>query len=461
MISIRAMPIRRYVSLIMGVVTACLLIGNVLVSYGVIRPNFLQLETDEALRDNVRAVNAVSGELGQLQTLVDDWAVWDASYRFMSGRNASDYVASNLTPQAFRILEVDFIVFVADGGNIVWSGGLDLLSGEMAVGAGDDVRAIHRAICPPDGKCMPARGSGLVDLSGRAAFVATAPVLTSLGRGPANGMIAFARTLNEPKARRIAERAQVQARIVPAPPQAAAPEGPPSRSGAGPAAVEKRPGMTRVRSLLPGLNASQVFHVITESPRRIGALGEHIAASALVASMGVLAVVGAVATWLIESNVVKPAHRLARKVSAARGERSSLPDPDVNEFDLIDAEFDRTLSALRESEKKMIELNYYAGMAEMFSGMAHNLRNTLMPMSLNVWRLRGLVTRYGPGAPHDAGAREADRQEAERTLDLLEAQIMDVDQTLQDHHVFSRYGRHLIPTCVGSVVEDAVKVFMG
>ncbi|HEV7371513.1 sensor histidine kinase, partial [Arenibaculum sp.] len=47
------------------------------------------------------------------------------------------------------------------------------------------------------------------------------------------------------------------------------------------------------------------------------------------------------------------------------------------------------------------------------------------------------------------------------TLDLLEAQIMDVDQTLQDHHVFSRYGRHLIPTCVGSVVEDAVKVFMG
>ncbi|HEV7367446.1 CHASE4 domain-containing protein, partial [Arenibaculum sp.] len=459
------MPIRRYVSLVMGVVTACLLIGSVLVSYGVIRPNFLQLETDEALRDNVRAVNAVSGELDQLQTLVDDWAVWDASYRFMSGRDASDYVASNLTPQAFRILEVDFIVFLAGGGNVVWSGGLDPLSGEMIVGAGDEIRAIHRAICPPTDKCMPARGSGLVDLSGRVAFVATAPVLTSLGRGPANGMIAFARTLNEPKARGIAARAQVQARVLPLPPQAAAAEGPRPPNGAGPTDVEKRSGMTRVRSLLAGLTASQAFHVVTESPRRISALGDRIAASALVASIGVLVVVGAVATWLIESRVVTPAHRLARKVSAARGERSSLPDPDVNEFNLIDTEFDRTLSALRESEKKMIELNYYAGMAEMFSGMAHNLRNTLMPMSLNVWRLRGLVARHdrgaGTGTDADAGSREADRREVESTLDLLEAQIMDVDQTLQDHHVFSRYGRHLIPTCVGSVVEDAVKVFMG
>lgn len=455
------MPIRRYLSLILGVATACLLIGNAIVSYGVIRPHFSRLETDEALRDNVRAVNAVRGELYQMQLLVDDWAIWDDSYQFVSGIGVSDYVASNLTPHAFRILEVDLIVFFGKDGDVWWSGALDGRSGGIVPLAGDDLRALREAVCPAAGGCASSRGAGLVGMSGRVMFAAASSILTSLGQGPAAGIVAFARRLDERKARRLDERAQVRTGIRPALPGSAhILSG--SGSGEDRVAVVKEDGVTLVRTLLPGLGGLAAFLVTTESPRRISALGDRVATSALVASLLMLVVVGAVATWLIESKVVVPAHRLARKVSAARGHGAGPPDADVNEFDVIDAEFDRTLSALRESEKKTIELNYYAGMAEMFGGMAHNLRNTLMPMSLNLWRLRSHVARLGRGAEGAAAARqEAARLDVEGLLDLLEEQVMDMDQTLQDHHVFSKYGRHLTPTCPRSVVEDAVGIFMG
>jgi signal transduction histidine kinase len=442
------MTIRRYLSLILGMATACLLIGNAVVSYGVIRPHFSRLETEEALRDNMRAVTAVVSELHQMQLLVDDWAIWDDSYRFVSGVGVPDYVASNLTPHAFRILEVDLMVFFDKDGNVWWSGALDGPSGRIVPLAGDDLRAIREAVCPAPGGCGLSHGSGLLDVPGHVAFAAASSILTSLGQGPAVGIAVFARILDDRKARRLDERAQIRTSVRPAPPGSVPP--PPEAGSGDRTAVVMEGEVTTVRTLLPGLGGSAVFLVETGSPRRISALGNRVATSALVASLLVLVVVGAVATWLIESRVVAPAHRLARKVSAVRG--GDPPDTGANEFDVIDTEFDRTLSALRESEKKTVELNYYAGMAEMFAGMAHNLRNTLMPMSLNLWRLRSHVVRPGRGA---------DGPEIERLLDLIEEQVMDLDQTLQDHHAFSKYGRQLVPTCPRSVVEDAVGTFMG
>jgi signal transduction histidine kinase len=80
------------------------------------------------------------------------------------------------------------------------------------------------------------------------------------------------------------------------------------------------------------------------------------------------------------------AHVVAIGKSDDLSARLSLPRRD--EIGTLAQECDRMVEQLSEARKKLLEQSYHSGMAEMASGILHNIRNSLNPMVVDIDVLR-------------------------------------------------------------------------
>jgi putative nucleotidyltransferase with HDIG domain len=103
------MQLRAKTALIIGgVITALMLVIYALLAQ---QNTFetLELEHAEMSRNLVRASNAISNELDQLETMTLDWAVWDEAFDYARGRSDT-FEDQNLGNTSLRILELDRLV---------------------------------------------------------------------------------------------------------------------------------------------------------------------------------------------------------------------------------------------------------------------------------------------------------------------------------------------------------------
>lgn len=105
-----------------GLVALVVSLGSVLER--VVEPTFAAIERREARVAADRIREAMRAELEALDRLAYDWAAWDDSYAFLQDWS-DDYVSANLQPSALDVLGIDLLVFVDDGGRVIWSGLLD------------------------------------------------------------------------------------------------------------------------------------------------------------------------------------------------------------------------------------------------------------------------------------------------------------------------------------------------
>ena len=68
----------------------------------------IDLEEDYCLKNVQRTFNAIASEKSNLLSYANDYAVWDDTYAFAEDLNP-DYVASNITPDTFSNLNVNFL----------------------------------------------------------------------------------------------------------------------------------------------------------------------------------------------------------------------------------------------------------------------------------------------------------------------------------------------------------------
>jgi len=215
------MTLRRRAALILSVAALAAALGVYSLSSLVLGSSFSELEQTYSKRDMDRALNAIHGEVAQLELTANDWASWDASYQYLGDRNRG-YEEENLKEETLETLNLDYLVLFGLDGRPVISRSIDRTSGEPRPLGPDLVPALAIPPRQPPGEADRFVRSGVLMLGDRPLLFALRPVLTSDDRGPARGYLLMARYLDEAALESLAERTVLDLSLSVAPGPAAA-----------------------------------------------------------------------------------------------------------------------------------------------------------------------------------------------------------------------------------------------
>ena len=448
-----------------------------------ILPSFQALEREEALKDMDRAVQAIEREAQHLTVSATDWATWDDTYQYVQDRNDT-YRETNLNPEALKSLKVNLLYIFNAVREPVWGMAYDLQAGEAIALAEFPTTAL------PEGHpliALPETGSetaGLLLTERGPLVIAAKPVITSAGEGPVRGSVVLGRFLD---AEAIAQQARVQLTLSVLDGRTLGSEEAVvvAALGSGDGSIiRESERVDRVYRLLPDLFGQRVLLLRVDVPKAISARGQEATRYALlslfVAGLVILFVLVAGLRYL----VLAPIRRLTRHMVdvGQRGDlaaRLSLNRRD--ELGVLAREFDQMVERLARARQALVEQSHQSGIAEMASGVLHNIGNAVTPLKVRVANLESAL-REAPAAELPMALTElADpktpperRGDLERFVDLagreiaavLEAatgqlsgvarQVEHVQKILSAQERFSRAARLLEPVPVGELARESV-----
>ncbi|WP_020587476.1 sensor domain-containing diguanylate cyclase [Desulfobacter curvatus] len=165
---------------------------------------YANLERENIILSMDQAMKVIDDELGQLQTIVGDWAPWNDTYFFVQNKNQK-YIDDNLMDLTLVNLHINFLLFINTAGEIVHCTYLDLESGR-----GEACPESIKKYLSFEGSFILRNESKNETLSGLAILpenpilIASAPILTSQFKGPVMGTLIAGRYLNAPEIKRLA-----------------------------------------------------------------------------------------------------------------------------------------------------------------------------------------------------------------------------------------------------------------
>ena len=192
------MTVGRKIFLIMTVVIVIFLATAFLLVKATLE-NSSDIQDMERARENLtRVARAFENELRNLSRQAVDYSMWDDTYAFVQNPNPA-YRKSNLVESTFVENDFQAMVFFDRAGRTVYAEALDPETGRLG--------PLPPALAPafgPGGVLFDPPGpsigrQGYLSAGEDVYLVISEPVLTSRGEGPAEGTVAVARRLDEPR----------------------------------------------------------------------------------------------------------------------------------------------------------------------------------------------------------------------------------------------------------------------
>jgi signal transduction histidine kinase len=489
------------VIIILSAAALAMLVGNALILHLLVGKEFRNLESELAVRNANRAIDAVSGNLAHLRSSAMDWATWDSSYAFMQGDDVTDFVDQNLMFQSFQGIQVNLMYFLRYDGTVVWGGIHDLGTGDRM-----DLPEFPADRLPPERFALFQQDAGEPDRSGilmtgkGPMLVVGVPIHRADGTGSAAGILVLGRLLDSGLIDRLGRQVHARFTLDPvgqrqSPVKVQEPTGEIATDEDDDAGTRERPSITveggqlRVQSVLRDMAGNPALMLETNYARSISAAGDSMVNYVLALMGAVLGITGLAILLMLNRTVLKPVARLMDRVLEARGvaERPRI-EPDArdgapDEIAILGAEFERTLAQLEETRNRLVEQSFYTGAAELVGGMTHNVRNALTPISIKLWHIgRALDMAHldkMAAAVGRVAEATADRRDCELAVTYLKAcmehlrtshstietdlgvigdQATHIEQIFYDHERFSRAKRQVETIDVVGVIEEASKL---
>jgi two-component system, sensor histidine kinase and response regulator len=174
--------------------TSALLAIVVIVSQMIFLNSFENLENRDTQKNTQRAVDALNAQIVSLDTLTHDWAVWDDTYQFVQDGNQG-YIDTNTTDESFMSSKLNLILIIDHSGQVVFSKAFNLdKQTEISIPADLDQYISNRTLTSH--KDLDSSTTGIIQLKVDPLLVASRPILTSKGEGPAAGTIIMGRFLD-------------------------------------------------------------------------------------------------------------------------------------------------------------------------------------------------------------------------------------------------------------------------
>ncbi len=398
------------------------------VDYGVQRlfilPSFASLEQEEALKNMDRVAQAIDREIQLLGTKANDWGTWDDTYRFMVDRNDA-FRKTNLQKTSLEALKINLIYLFDTRRQPIWGLIYNLEAGqELAM---PELPELLAASSLTTGGYQ---GRGFLATSHGPMLIAGKPILTSEGKGPARGAMVFGQFLN---ADSIASQTKTQLSItdiaggkMAAEQSAVVAEL--GRRGSGQTLTRSSEGMDHLYRMLPDLFGKPAFLLQVNVPKAISAEGReavHYAlASLFFAGLMILAALVGGLRWIILEPLAKlTRHTVSISQSNDLSERIELHRED--ELGKLGQEFNRMVERLQEASETLAQQSYSSGIAEMASGVLHNIGNAITPLGVKLSTLKSNLQQAPLEEMELAAAELADpATPTERRADL--SQFMEL-----------------------------------
>ncbi len=146
-------------------------------------------------KDLQRLSSAFNSEVENLDSTLQEWSNWDDSYLFMENGD-QEYCSSNLNRDAMGGSRLDMLVFLQPSGEVLASKLYDFES-ERNLSLPPELTAHFFPQDPLIHEPMEGCGvsKGLLFLYDRPMLVASRPILTTAGKGPARGILVAGRYL--------------------------------------------------------------------------------------------------------------------------------------------------------------------------------------------------------------------------------------------------------------------------
>ncbi len=464
-----------------------LAIGNFLVLKVLVFPTFVSLEHQAATKDMQRAVSAISGELRDLSTTLWDYSTWDDSYNYALGQLPS--YPDVLSPENVKNLRIDHIEIYDSKHNQLYVATYDREAKEPRHTDWSFLTPDEQPTFSSDEEASK-ENHGIVATPEGLFLFAARPILRTSGEGPPAGTYVFGRVVDQELIDKIRKAHEIEFNIIGLE-RIADKENDKNAfdsliQAGEPFLID---GVTADHylisyALLRDFRGQPVVLLKGQVRRDITSIGERVLLASLagVALSGfvVMVIIGLLLQWLL----VGPLIKLTRSIVAIGGSgdisrRVSLGRGD--EIGILSREFDKMLGSLAEVRNRLLEHSYRSGVAEMASGVLHNLRNQLTPVNMHVERVRELIAGVpqnkigvaldeltGKAPPPErveklAAYVKLSVQDMVRRQEGLGEQLAGVSQDLlrieeilNELDRFSRAGAQLEAVSLGQLVEETI-----
>ena len=152
--------------------------------------NFLELEQADTLQNVERVQECHFHSAGYLDYVVEDWACWDETYKFIEDRN-QQYINVNIQNQTFAGLKVNVMIFVNNSGSVVYAKSVDADTEEEKPVPEELLKMVENGTLLT--KTENDNISGFVLLDKDPMFISCHPILTTKYEGPMKGTLIFGR----------------------------------------------------------------------------------------------------------------------------------------------------------------------------------------------------------------------------------------------------------------------------
>lgn len=485
----------------------------------VIYPSFLHLEREEAVADVDRALQTLQRELDLLSPSANDWGSWNDCYQYLGDRN-QEFYDSNLNVESIGYLQVDRAAIYDLEGRCIWGVAVSP-EGEQIVESTPALPATLPRSHPILADSTDRAGiAGVLPSPAGPLLVAAHPILTTEGEGPARGTMVMARLLDGAAIARIGAQARVE--LTGAPPVGGMNVALASAAGraasgehravphahvhgdgsAGAASIDLCVSHGRIgyrpivyaetdehtigRTTVFDLFGNPILDLEIRSARAITARGQsalRYASLSLILGAGLVLLPLLV---LLRRAVLDPVSKLTEHAIAVGthddlGVRLQLGRRD--EIGTLAREFDQMVERLADTRRRLLDQSYESGLAEMASGVLHNIGNAATPLGVKLSTL-GTELRQAPAAememalaelddPNTPPERRADLEEfvvlagrelarlvaeSSRELEFAREQVDLVQRILSDQQRFGRAPRVLEAHDLRGLVDETIRL---
>jgi signal transduction histidine kinase len=432
------LKLRKKMFLIFGLSYILVFLGLFFTTNTFLMSGFMDLEDASIEKQAGVGVNALKMRINELDDVTHGFAAWDNSYYFIQS-NITHFIDSMLLGSNFVESRISFMVFVDNGGRVVYSKAFDIMrlsdmpfpSSVMETIVGDESLRFHERI---DDKV-----AGVISSPEGLFMISSRPILTSEKKGPIMGTLICGRLLDALELEKLKEATFLSLKVHDLNGLAGDPElsDVAFRLSSGETVVVERPSSEAISgySLLYDIFGDPVLLLEVESPRDVYMHSLMMVAYFAVTSILVGIIIAFIAIITMNRLVLSPLLRLSTEVNEIDPHAIELRNmviPGDDELATLSVNIDNMLQTLNDYQRRLKESERMATIGETSTMVGHDLRNPLQVVYLLSSRLAKRIELIR-GRVDDVDVKELEFIEGK-----LKVQTVYMNKIVSDLQDFSR-----------------------
>ncbi len=413
------MSLRKKMLIIIGLAFISVAFVLYAVTRTIVIGSFINLE-DQDVRTNVkRAMSALEETISGINSVCGDWAPWNDTRDFVLYGN-KQFVEDNLNDSTLTNLRLNFILVFNTSGKLIYSKGVDLIEEKDHPVSKALIKRLSNHKSLFEYAHLKDSKSGIILFPEGPILISSWPISNNDEQGPVNGTLIFGRYLDEREITNIADRTHLSIHFTRIDSSRLPTDFKSAQSvfSIDQTIVIQELSENTIAGYMecPDILGNPCLILRVDMPRDILLHGKKSTNYFIAVLLAIGAILLIVLLIALQSIIIGPVANLTNHVLTIKKSgdlESRLFQNRQDEIGTLANEFNGMLGKLSEAHNKLTEQSYKSGLAEMASGILHNIRNILNPMVGQISILRNKINNV----PLDNIERAASELETENLDD--------------------------------------------